>query len=91
MDKLRQIWADYWTGASGRFEGYRTHLLALLTFLLGILDVVDPYAVASVIPFQYQGYLFIAYSVLQFILRQMTKTESPVHFRKRRPSETTEG
>lgn len=91
MEKLRQLWVDYLAGASGRFEGYRTHLLAFLTFLLGVLDVVDPYALSSIIPFQYQGYLFIGYSVLQFLLRQITKTESPIHFRRKDNAGTTEG
>lgn len=90
MEKLRQLWVDYLAGASGRFEGYRTHILAALTMILGILDVMDPYAVASIIPFQYQGYLFIGYSVLQFLLRQITKSESPIHL-KRKHVDSTEG
>lgn len=93
FEKLRAMWENYLVGASGRFEGYRTHILALLTLLLGLLDVLDPYAVASIIPFQYQGYIFVGYSVLQFLLRQITKTESPIKFRRKHVAGTegTEG
>jgi hypothetical protein len=93
MDWLRNAWTNYITGATERFEGYRTHLFAFLTFLLGLLEVVDPYALAGILPYQYHGYVFIGFGVLTFLLRQITKTESPVRFtrRKRDASEPGEG
>lgn len=93
MDWLRNAWTNYITGATERFEGYRTHLFAFLTFLLGLLEVVDPYALNAVLPPQYHGYVFIGLAVITFLLRQITKSESPVRFtrRKREASEPGEG
>jgi hypothetical protein len=76
-DKVREGWANYLRGASGRFEGYRTYFVHGCFLLLGLLDVVDPYALASIIPFQYQGYIFVGYSILGFLLRKITHTEAP--------------
>ncbi len=77
LDRIRAAWANYLVGASGRFEGYRTYFVHFCFLLLGLMDVVDPYAMASIIPFQYQGYLFVGYSVLGFLLRKITRTEAP--------------
>lgn len=82
-ERLRQIWDNYWSGASGRFEGYRTYFVHACFMLLGVLDVVDPYTLASIIPFQYQGYIFVGYSLLGLLLRKITRTEAPPVLPKR--------
>lgn len=84
MDWLRTAWTNYITGATERFEGYRTHLFAFFLFVLGLLEVVDPYALSAIIPAQYQGWVFVGFGVITFLLRQITKTESPVRFRRRK-------
>lgn len=91
MDWLRNAWTDYITGATQRFEGYRTHLFAFLLFVLGLLEVVDPYALSAVVPPQYQGWLFLGFGVITFLLRQITKTESPVKFRRHKRSKDESG
>lgn len=83
LEKLRAAWDNYLVGASGRFEGYRTYFVHGCFLLLGLMDVIDPYALSSIIPFQYQGYLFVGYSVLGFFLRKITTTEAPPLLPKR--------
>lgn len=83
LDKLKAAWANYLAGASGRFEGYRSYFVHGCFLLLGLMDVVDPYALASIIPFQYQGYIFVGYSIVSFLLRRITSTVAPPLLPKR--------
>lgn len=82
---LRQLWSNYLAGAPRRFAGYRTYAVHFCFLLLGVLDVVDPYALSGIIPFQYQGYIFVGYSLLGFFLRRVTHTDAgpilPARFR----------
>jgi hypothetical protein len=83
LAKLRALWVNYLAGASGRFEGYRSYFVHGCFVLLGVMDVLDPYAVAAVIPFQYQGWLFLGYSLLSLALRKITNTPAPSLLPKR--------
>jgi hypothetical protein len=84
LNWLRRAWTNYITGATERFEGYRTHIFAGLIVLLGIIELVDPYTIASIIPWQYQGWFLMGIGALTALLRQITKTESPIRFTRRK-------
>lgn len=60
-------------------EGWKTRLLAVATFALGIVEIIDPALLTTALGFGQQGRaaLFLGIGVAIFILRQVTKTEAP--------------
>lgn len=71
MTRLREILEAYWECLPERLAFYRAHLLAFAAFALGLLEVVDPYALQYFLPERYSGYLFIGVSVAIFLLRSL--------------------
>jgi hypothetical protein len=60
-------------------QGWKTRLLAVATFALGIVEIIDPALLTQALGFGQQGRaaLFLVIGVAIFVLRQVTKTEAP--------------
>jgi hypothetical protein len=57
-------------------KGWRTHLLALATFLLGLASLMDPELLTTALGLDGKGHaiILISLAVFMFILRQLTTT-----------------
>lgn len=76
MNRIREFFADYWAGLPERLAFYRAHLLAFATAALGLLEVLDPYALSSFLPERYSGLLLIGVSVSIFLLRSLLASQA---------------
>ena len=56
------------------FKGWRTRLFSVAVFALGLLQVLDPNMLFSVLPDAYKGWVFIVIAVATYLLRQITTT-----------------
>jgi hypothetical protein len=66
-------------------EGWKTRLLAIATFALGVVEIIDPALLTTALGFGPQGRaaLFLVIGVLIFALRQWTKTPAPPLLKKK--------
>jgi hypothetical protein len=61
----------YFTKADGKVSA--TNIVAVLIFVLGVLDIVKPY-----IPEDYLPFILVGVGVIQFYLRTFQGTDSPI-------------
>lgn len=52
---------------------FRLHVYAFAVFALGLVDVLDPYALQSIVPERFQGYVFVGLGVVAFLLRKVSE------------------
>jgi hypothetical protein len=61
----------FFTKVDGKVSA--TNVVALLIFVLGVLDIVKPY-----IPQEYLPYILVGVGIIQFYLRTFQGTDSPI-------------
>lgn len=76
LTRFREILSDYWDGLPERLAYYRAHALAAAAGLLGLLEIVNPYALSGILPERYTGLLLIGVSVAVFLLRSLLASQA---------------
>lgn len=70
---------EEWRKWQDRIRGYRTQAFSILVMLTGLVDVVDPYALASLFGEDSRGYLTVLIGVCIWALRRITTTPAGNH------------
>lgn len=55
-------------------KGWRTRIFAFLVFAVGVVEVIDPYILASLFGYERQGLALVVISAVFYFLRQITDT-----------------
>lgn len=70
-EKLREVIAE----SGVKWAEARVRILAFLTFLLGVLELVDPYALSYVLPERWSAMVPLGLGVAILILRKVVPPE----------------
>lgn len=75
LDRIKETAASLIEWARGVWEDFKLHLLAFAVFLLGLLEVLDPWALAQIMPERYNGVVLIGISVAVFLLKRIIESQ----------------
>lgn len=64
--------ADLRTNWKGRVRRFRIHMFAFALFLLGLVDLINPYALQMLLPDRWSALAFIVPGVVAWLLRKAT-------------------
>jgi hypothetical protein len=68
---LGAIWADLRWNWKARLKRLRLHLIAFAAFVVGGLELVDPWSIMSFVPDRWQGLGYLIFGGLVWLLRKI--------------------
>lgn len=77
MDAIREKLREFVAETGAKWERVRVHVLAFLAFLLGLLELVDPYALSYILPERWASLVPMALGVSIFLLRKVVTPPEP--------------
>jgi hypothetical protein len=77
MERIKQTFRDGAAAVWQWYLGYRAHILAFLALMLGLLELVDPYALAYVLPERWAAIAPMALGFAVFLLRKLVTNDPP--------------
>lgn len=71
MFDLRDRLREFLSEAGAKWAEVRVHVLAFLAFILGLLELVDPYALSYILPDRWAALVPMALGASIFLLRKV--------------------
>jgi len=78
MGRIQEFLRDAVAGLGDWWAGVRVPVLAFLAFTLGLLELVDPYALSYVLPDRWAGLAPLALGAAIFLLRKAVPAKPEV-------------
>lgn len=57
-------------------RGWKTRIVSAAIFLIGLLDIVNPDAIAALVNPAYAGWIVVGYSILKYVMHEITLLEN---------------
>ncbi len=77
MERIQEALRNGLAAAWAWYLGYRAHILAFLAFMLGLLELVDPYALSYILPDRWAAIAPMLLGAAVYLLRKLLTTARP--------------
>lgn len=77
VETIREKLREFLSEAGQKWSEIRVHVLAFLAFVLGLLELVDPYALSYVLPDRWAALVPMALGAAIFLLRKVVPPSEP--------------